>query len=158
MFRFTRNGRPQSTAVLISFACSLLFLAVYMAAFLLLVVPVHRLFTAGPKWLSAAAEALLPALAGTAVCSLPVFFVREKRYVPLAYLWLTGYALFLLAAMLFLLRSDRSALLLFLRFYLLTVPCPLLTGAVLTGYLFRRSERTGSSGEEAVRQKGKHNL
>jgi hypothetical protein len=138
MFRFTKNGRPQSTTVLMTFSYSLLFLAIYMLSFFLLVPPVHRLFSPGPEWLSALMESLLPSIAGAVVCSLPLLFVREKQYVPMSYAWLLGYMVLLLIAMLVSLRQEKEALFLFLRLFVMMVPCPLLFGWGLAVFLYRK--------------------
>lgn len=141
MFRFTKNGRPQSTAILMSFSYSLLFLAIYMAAYFLLLDPIHALFGSGPVWLDRLAESLLPALAGAVVCALPMLIAQEKRFIPMAYVWLLAYSAASLIAMLAVLWDDVAARAIFLSIYGMTVPETLVLGGGLAIGLYVRYRR-----------------
>lgn len=138
LFRFTKNGRPQSAVIVTTFSYSLLFLAVDMLCYFTLIDALNALLGGGPAWLENLTESLVPAAAGAVICSLPMLWAREKRYVPMAYVWLAGYALALLAAMTVALHGEPEARALFLRLYVMTVPGPILLGGGLAGWLYRR--------------------
>jgi hypothetical protein len=138
MFRFIKNGKPQSTVILMTFSYSLLFLAVYAIAYFFLIDLVEHLLGGNPVWLANLLESLVPAIAGAAVCALPMTFAKEKQYIPMGYVWLILYALAALIGMLVLLRDDADARDLFLRLFAMTVPAPLLLGGGLAVGLYRR--------------------
>ena len=69
-FRLTENGHVKSTLLLNSFCLSILFLAVYGAAFFLLTDPIHAWLALAPRAVENLVSALLPALIGTAICAL----------------------------------------------------------------------------------------
>ena len=68
-FRLTENGHVKSTLLLNSFCLSILFLAVYGAAFFLLTDPIHAWLALAPRAVENLVSALLPALIGTAICA-----------------------------------------------------------------------------------------
>lgn len=137
-FRLTENGRVKSTLMLNSFCLSVVFLGIYAAAFIFLVEPLHAMTAGAPAAAVNLAEALIPALAGTAVCCLSWPLFKEKRTLPGAYLWLALLAAACLVTMLVMLRGDRGAAVLFLQFFLLLVPAPVLLGGGVSGFLYHR--------------------
>lgn len=139
MFLFTENGKIKSTLIVYSFSLSLLFLAVYFLAFMLLIDPLHGLMegTLGaPVWAINLVEGLVPALLGTALCCSLFFVFKDKRLVPATYVWLCLYALILLIGMLVQLSlQDWSG---FLQLYVLVIPVPVVLGQVVSYKLYAR--------------------
>lgn len=148
LFRFTKNGKPQSSAVVMTFSYSLLFLAVYMISYFLLIDVAHALLGGGPAWLANLAESLAPAIVGAMLCALPMAWVKEKQYVLLGYVWLAGYAVALLLAMVLALGSEPEARALFLRLYAMTAPPSILLGGGLSSWLYRRYRKNHPPLEE----------
>lgn len=136
-FRLTENGRVKSTLLLNSFCLAAVFLAVYGAAFFLLTDPIHAWLAHGPRGMENLANALLPALAGTAVCALSHCICRPQTVLA-AYFWLLLLALASLVTMLLLLRGEGGASLLFLQLFGMMVPAPLLLGIGSAWWLLRR--------------------
>lgn len=136
-FRLTENGHVKSTLLLNSFCLSILFLAVYGAAFFLLTDPIHAWLALAPRGMENLANALLPALAGTAVCALSHCICRPQTVLA-AYFWLLLLALASLVTMLLLLRGEGGASLLFLQLFGMMVPAPLLLGIGSAWWLLRR--------------------
>lgn len=145
-FQLTENGRVKSTLLLYSFFLSMVFLAVYFAAYLFLLEPLHTVVGGAPTAVVHLVEALVPAVAGTAVCALTWLLpLEERRLMPAAYLWLLALALACLAAMLLMMQGDAQAQLLFLEFFVLSVPAPILLGGVLSAFLYQREQRHRSN-------------
>ena len=105
-FRLTENGHVKSTLLLNSFCLSILFLAVYGAAFFLLTDPIHAWLALAPRAVENLVSALLPALIGTAICAL-THLICHPQTVLAAYGWLLLLALASLVTMLLLLRRSR---------------------------------------------------
>lgn len=141
MFRFFKNGKPQDPSVVMSFSYALLFLAVYLIMYGLLIGPLHDLFAGYSLTASAIAEAAVPAAAGAVICSLPLLFVRERRYVLLGYIWLACASILFYLAMLFALRGEKDAQKLFSQTFLMTAVPSVLFGAAAAVLLYRRMER-----------------
>ncbi len=137
-FQMTENGHVKSTLLLNSFCLAILFIAVYAVAIFLLTDPIHAWLANGPLFWEQLVSALLPALAGTAVCALTQL-VCKPRTVLAAYLWLAALSAACLVTMLILLRDDSGAIRLFLQVFALLIPAPLLTGLGCSLWLFRRS-------------------
>ena len=125
-FRLTENGHVKSTLLLNSFCLSILFLAVYGAAFFLLTDPIHAWLALAPRAVENLVSALLPALIG------------HPQTVLAAYGWLLLLALASLVTMLLLLRGDHGASVLFLQLFGMMVPVPLLMGFGSSWWLLRR--------------------
>ena len=123
-FQLTENGHVKSTLLLNSFCLSILFLAVYGAAFFLLTDPIHAWLALAPRAVENLVSALLPALIGTAICALTHLILLL--------------ALASLVTMLLLLRGDHGASVLFLQLFGMMVPVPLLMGFGSSWWLLRR--------------------
>ena len=106
-FRLTENGHVKSTLLLNSFCLSILFLAVYGAAFFLLTDPIHAWLALAPRAVENLVSALLPALIGTAICAL-THLICHPQTVLAAYGWLLLLALASLVTMLLLLRGEGA--------------------------------------------------
>lgn len=137
-FRLTENGHVKSTLMLNSFCLSFVYLLVYAAAFFLLIDPLHTLLSSSPTWLENLASAILPALLGTAVCSISWLVFKEKRMMLATYLWLLVIAAAAFITMIILLWGEPAEILAFLQFFLLLVPAPLLFGGAAAIFLYNR--------------------
>ncbi len=137
IFLPVKNGKVKSTLVVYSFTLSVLFLAVYAYAYLLLIEPLHDTFsTHMPVWLSNFFGSIIPALIGTALCCSCHFLFKEKRLIPAAYVWLTIYALIVIGFFVFTTTGEELALV--FSFLMLVIPAPLLSGMGISTYLYRR--------------------
>lgn len=150
-FRLTEHGRVKSTLLLNSFCLCVVFAAVYFAAFYYLVDVLHPLVSGKSVWIINLTEALIPAIAGTAVCCLSSLLFRDKRIVPMTYLWMLALSLACLVTMLLLLGGDHRAQLLFLQFFLLFVPAPVLLGGGVSLVLYSRHRKKKTSAISAER-------
>lgn len=142
VFRFTKNGKPQSAALVMTFSYSMLFLAVYLICYFLLIDRINSLLDGQPVWLENLMESLVPAVVGAVLCALPMIWVKEKRYVPMAYVWLGGYAAAAFAAIVIGLRAEPEARTLFVKLFAMTVLVPLVLGGGLAGWLYRRYQKS----------------
>ena len=132
-FQLTENGHVKSTLLLNSFCLSIVFLAVYFAAFYLLTDPIHALLSSAVENL---ANALLPAIVGTAVCGLTHLFCRPQTVLA-SYLWLLALAAAILVVMLLMLHGGAGTAL-FLSFYAMLVPASLISGIAVSLWVLRR--------------------
>lgn len=137
-FQMVENGKVKSTLMLYSFCLCWVFAAVYGLAIALLIGPLHTLAAGIPVFLENLITALVPAVLGTAVCSLAWFLPGDKRKLPAAYLWLTLLMLACMIALLVLLRGERGAQILALQFFGMFVLIPLVLGDGLSIFLFYR--------------------
>lgn len=135
-FQLTENGHVKSTLLLNSFCLSIVFLAVYFAAFYLLADPIHALLSPAPLAVENLASALLPAAAGTAVCGLTHLLCRPQTVLA-SYLWLLALAAAILVVMLLMLHGGAGTAL-FLSFYAILVPAPLISGIAASLWVLRR--------------------
>lgn len=136
IFLFTKNGKVKSTLVVNSFSLSILYLAVYAAAYFFLIDPIEAV-AAGvcPVWLTNVLESLIPGVLGTCVCVAPFFLFRDKRLVPVAYGWLVLYAAVTLIGVS--IGLDAESRTIFFNLYAMLVPVPLLLGCAVSHRLFR---------------------
>ena len=105
------NGKPKSATFLYAFLLALLFAGVYVAAYLLLLDPLHEAFSGIPTFLQNVLQYLVPALIGSVPCVLLIFLFRgeNKRLVPCAYLFLAiMLVLIMLAELLLIDWSDAK--------------------------------------------------
>lgn len=82
------------------------------------------------------ASALLPAAAGTAVCGLTHLLCRPQTVLA-SYLWLLALAAAILVVMLLMLHGGAGTAL-FLSFYAILVPAPLISGIAASLWVLRR--------------------
>ena len=137
-FQMMENGRVKSTLMLYSFCLCWVFAAVHGAAIALLIDPLHALMAGTPVFLENLVTALVPAALGTAICGLTWFLPGDKRKLPAAYLWLTLLMLACVIALLALLKGERGAQILALRFFGMFVLIPLIMGDGMSILLFYR--------------------
>lgn len=131
------SGDLKKILSLSSLMMSLLILFVYLIVYILLTPLLDRLIGSGPVLLVTLAEALIPAVIGTAVIMLTWPLFRDKRVLPAAYLWLALFALVILIGVLFRLRDDAAAGRTFLYIYLWDVLPPLIIGSIAAWKRYR---------------------
>ena len=137
-FQMTENGRVKSTLMLYSFCLCCVFIAVYFAAFALLLAPLNALVSGAPAAVVCLVEALVPAVVGTVVCMLTWPLFSEKRLIPASFTWMFLLAMACLVAMLVLMGDEPKARGLFLQFFIQAVPAPILLGGGTSALLYRR--------------------
>lgn len=135
-FRVAKDGKLKSTVIVYTFSMSIVFLAVYAAAYWLLTDPIEAWLSARSPLVRNLAESILPALVGTVPCCAVFYIAKNKSFVLYTYLWLVLYALAALVTMLVLLEDGESRLF-FMSFFLLIVPAPVLLGTA-AAYIQRR--------------------
>lgn len=127
-FQMTENGKVKSTLLLYSFCLCWVFILVYGLCFALFTSPLDALLK--PSGLPVAAvnlvEALVPAIAGTAVCCLTWLLPGDKRLLPAAYIWLALLMLACLIALVILMGLESTGLI--LQFFGMFALAPLLLG------------------------------
>lgn len=126
LFTMVENGKLKSTFMMYSFALSFVFLAAYAAAFILLVDPLHRLFSPAAPWLAGIMECLIPALVGAAFSVLCQKIARNKRLAPAAYVWLALYSL--VTVVIVFTAFDRADWGLLTNLLIQVIPLPLVIG------------------------------
>lgn len=144
-FLFTENGNVKSTLLLNSFCLSVVCIVVYLVAYFYLVDWLHPLVARQSIVVVNLVEALVPAVAGTAVCNLAWLISKEKRLLPATYLWLILMAVACFITMLVILGNDAQARNLFFHFFALFVPAPLVTGAGVSFFLYLRYRKKRNS-------------
>ncbi|HBR01432.1 MAG TPA: hypothetical protein DD738_02345 [Ruminiclostridium sp.] len=134
MFLPTKNGKLKSTLLINSFSVSLLFIAVYVSAYLLLIDPINSLVSGhiSPKTVSFF-ESIVPALIGSAICCSFDFLCNDKRIVPFAYLWVFLYGFVLFVGIRKGLQSDAVPI--FLSLYRMVIVAPLIIGSLFCAFL-----------------------
>lgn len=127
-FQMTENGKVKSTLLLYSFCLCWVFILVYCGCFALLTRPLDALLACAylPVWLVNTVEALVPAIAGTAVCSLTWLLPGDKRLLPASYIWLALLMLACLIALVILMGLESAGLV--LQFFGMFVLAPLALG------------------------------
>lgn len=138
-FQMTENGKVKSTLLLYSFCLCWVFIAVYGALFYFLLDPLDALTTGLPVFAVNLIEALVPTVAGAAVCSLTWFLSRtEKRLLPAAYLWVLLLMLACLITLLIYSNGEREVQLLILQVFGMFVLPPLVVGGGSSIFLYYR--------------------
>lgn len=128
MFRFTKDGKPKSSVIVNTFSLSILFLVIYAVAYFYLIDVIHNWLIESPVWVTATAESIIPGIVGTIICMLFALLIKNKRLIFLAYCWLAFFAVIVLVMMVIMLWKETDAFILFLNFFALFVPVPLLFG------------------------------
>ena len=131
------SGDLKKLLSLSSLMMSFVILFVYIIVYLLLMPLLDRAIGRGPVFLVTLAEALIPAVIGTALIMLTWPLYRDKRVLPAAYVWLALIALAILAGVLFRLRDDPAARRTFLYIYLWDVVPPLIIGNIAAWKRYR---------------------
>ena len=137
-FQITENGKVKSTLLLYSFCLCWVYIAVYVIAFAFLLDPLDALVSGAPTAVVYLAEALVPALIGTAVCMLPWRLFKEKRLIPASFIWMFLLAAACLITMLVLMQDEPETRRMFLLFFVQAVPAPVFLGLGISGVLYYR--------------------
>ena len=127
-FQMTENGRVKSTLMLYSFCLCWVLLLLYCGCFALFSGPLDALLSGAglPVALVNAVEALMPAIAGTAIASLAWLLPGDKRLLPAAYTWLALLMLACLIALILMMGWESAGLV--LQFFGMFVLAPLALG------------------------------
>lgn len=148
----TPEGRPKSAMLLYAFCLSILFAVLYGACYFFLIDVLEQLFAGASVGVRNVMEAVIPGLLGSAVCGSTYFLQRkDKRIVPVAYLWLWGYAVLILISMA--LFGDAESFRIFLYFFAMLVPVGLITGSAYVFPLYLRHQRAAGA---PARQRDAH--
>ncbi|MDR1765138.1 MAG: hypothetical protein LBR77_03420 [Lachnospiraceae bacterium] len=133
----TPEGRPKSTLLLYSFCLSFVLLAIYGVAYYFLIDALEYALASSPTFVRNVAECLVPGIVGTAVCCLLYALPhKDRRVIPVSYLWLWLYGVLSLVVMAVLCRGDGEAFRLFLYLYALLVPVGLVSGTAAVFWLY----------------------
>ena len=130
------QGRPKSAMFLYSFCLSLLFFAIYTAAYFFLIDVLESAFAASSVLVRNLFQSVLPGLLGTVVCCALFYVFPDKRLVPVSYLWLAALALAALLTMAFI--TEKEEFRIFLYFFAMLVPSGLVSGGLISFLQFRR--------------------
>lgn len=125
-FQMTENGRVKSTLLLYSFCLCWVLLALYGSCFALFSPWLDGLLQGAPVGLINLVEALVPAVAGTAVASLVWLLPGDKRLLPAAYIWLALLLLACLIGLVILMGWESTGLI--LQFFGMFTLAPLALG------------------------------
>lgn len=153
---FEENGKPKSASLLYSFLLAILFILIYGASYLLLLAPLERAFAGASVGVRNAAEYLIPALIGSAICLLFFLLPGEKKKLAVgAYVWMGA---LLIAVMLFeLLLIDWSDAKTEYGLFMMIVNLPglaaVLTGGVPALLLYRRERRKAEADREKAKER-----
>ena len=135
------KGAPKSAVLLYSFLLAIVFVLIYLAAYLILLDPLENLFSGASVAVRNIVQYLIPAVAGSIPCVALYFaFPKQKQIVPYAFLWM---AVLLIAVMIFeLLLIDWSDAWTEYQLFLVILAIPLavsvLCGGIPTTFLYRR--------------------
>lgn len=135
------KGAPKSAVLLYSFLLAIVFVLIYLAAYLILLDPLENLFSGASVAVRNIVQYLIPAVAGSIPCVALYFaFPKQKQIVPYAFLWM---AVLLIAVMIFeLLLIDWSDAWTEYQLFLVILAIPLavsvLCGGIPATFLYRR--------------------
>ena len=135
------KGAPKSAVLLYSFLLAIVFVLIYLAAYLILLDPLENLFSGASVAVRNIVQYLIPAVAGSIPCVALYFaFPKQKQIVPYAFLWM---AVLLIAIMIFeLLLIDWSDAWTEYQLFLVILAIPLAVsvfcGGIPATFLYRR--------------------
>ncbi len=145
------KGAPKSAVLLYSFLLAILFVLIYLAAYLLLLDPLESLFSGSSVAVRNIVQYLLPAIAGSIPCIAMYFaFPKQRQLVPYAFLWML---VLLIAIMLFeLLLIDWSDAWTEYQLFLVILAIPLavsiLCGGIPATLLYRKDRKKAREEQE----------
>ena len=146
-FRMTENGKPKSGLLVYTFCLSFVMLAVYGAAFFVVIEGLHNLTAGLPVFWGNLIQSLAAAIVGLLVSILLHFVLTDKRLMFGTYLWLVLYAVASLITLLIMLRGTGAAGALF-TFFGWFVAVPLVLGVAVSYLLYRRDYVPARTAEE----------
>ena len=138
-FRFTKDGRMKSGAVVYSFSFAVLYLIIYGAAYYFLIDLLASAAANLPVWAANLIGAIVPAAVGALICAIPLIWAGMRKMALLGYLWAAVFGVVFLIAMCILLRTDRDALRIFLSLFLSMFPAPMVLGGGLAWLLYKKT-------------------
>ena len=147
-FRFTKDGKMKSGTFAYSITYAALYLVVYGAAYYLLVDVLAPATEGLPVWLSDVIAAVVPGIAGTLICLIPMKLISNKKPAFFGFVVIAVFALMFLISMIVMLKDDRDALSIFLRLFVIMVPVPLVLGGGSAWYLWKKSEQIEKNSED----------
>jgi len=138
MGSFPKDGRSKSSFFVYAVCLSFLFIVIHIITISVLVGPVHDFFTGlrsplSGGWLNLF-ESGIPALLSAVLCNIPVFFLRDKRIILAAYLFILLYLVIIVITVLITYTSDERYV--FLAFFRTVIPAPIISGFVVSGGVF----------------------
>lgn len=140
IFLFTKDGKIKSTLLIYSFSFSVLCLAIYFVAYLLMLDGLDSILAGKMStWLVNLIESLAPALVGTLFCNVFHFPIKDKRIIPAAYIWLILFGVGMTIAIVLGMPADERILA--FSFLMMVVPAPILTGTAFSFFLFFRHRK-----------------
>ena len=106
----TEEGKPKSTLLIYSFSLGLLFLALIMISYWVLVDPLEKAFASSPAWVRNIFEYIVPAIAGCIPCvALSFAFKQRMNMVPAAFAWVFFIAVIAMVTMIFMVDPSDWA-------------------------------------------------
>ena len=135
------HGKPKSAVLLYSFLLSILFSAIYIAAYFLLLDPLESALSSLPVAVRNVIQYLVPAVAGSIPCVALYFaFSKNKQTVPCAYLWMAALLILMMLVMLILADWSDGGTDYLLFLVILVVPSALsiLCGGIPSWLLYRK--------------------
>ena len=128
---FSEDGRPNSAVLLYSFCLSLLFVAIFVASYVILINVIEAFFQNSSVTVRNIFEYTLPAVIGCIPClALSFVFKREKMsMVPLAFIWMSAITRIMYVTMAF--ASDKGNWNTEYRMFLRVIGLPMLISSVL---------------------------
>ena len=126
----TEEGKPKSTLLIYSFSLALLFLALIMISYWVLLEPLERAFASSPVWVRNTVEYLVPAIVGCIPCvALSFAFKVRMNMVPAAFAWVFFIAMIAMVTMIFMV--DPSDWVMEYKLFLAIAGIPMLVSAFL---------------------------
>ncbi|MDR1801685.1 MAG: hypothetical protein LBQ95_07615 [Lachnospiraceae bacterium] len=147
----TPEGRPKSAMLMYAFCLCFVLFALYGLSYYFLIDGLEYLLKSiNAVWFKNALMTLLPGLIGTAVCLLFWFLTKDKRILPVAYVWLGILSILSLAGMYFVCLDDLEVFRIFWYFFVRLVPVGLISGIVCTQIIYRKWKLKEDQNDKAL--------
>ncbi len=105
----TEEGKPKSTTLIYSFSLALLFVAVILVCYMLLIDPIELGLVNSPVWIRQVLEYLVPGLLSAVICTALSFAFRKRERMGLvaaAYTWVDVIVVIMVVTMMFTVDSS----------------------------------------------------
>ena len=128
---FSEDGRPSSAVLLYSFCLSLLFVAIFVASYVILIDVLEALFLNSSVAVRNVVEYTVPAIVGCIPCLALSFALKGEKMnmVPIAFIWMSVITLIMYVTMAF--AADKSNWNTEYRMFLKVIGLPMLISSVL---------------------------
>ena len=134
----TEEGKPKSASMLYSFCLGLLFIAVYITAYMLLIDVFEKAFAECSVTFRNLAETILPGLIGSIPCVALMFLLKTKKsLVPAAYVWIAILTVGIFIAMIFI-AEDKVDYQLFWAIVGAPLLVCVISGGLVSFFLYRK--------------------